>query len=159
MAITSPKYGVKLYSINQPINQSWPLRSEGSLVYHTNCDTWHPFVLVISRNSHLLTSTFASGAAIPVLTICVCRDQEWNHDLSHARQTLYQMTHRACLYSNVNRYNIVNTFALLNANASFVDSLSLWSQAFKQTLWEASWLKRISWVFFQIYGNALFQSR
>ena len=39
--------------------RSWPLSSEGSLACHTYCDTWHPFIMVISEDpwhSHLLLS-------------------------------------------------------------------------------------------------------
>ena len=28
----------------------WPLSSEGSLACHTYCDTWHPFIMVISED-------------------------------------------------------------------------------------------------------------
>ena len=38
---------------------SWPLSSEGSLAWHTYCDTGHPFIMVIFKDlwhSHLLPS-------------------------------------------------------------------------------------------------------
>ena len=28
----------------------WPVSSEGSLAYHTYCDTGHPFIMVISED-------------------------------------------------------------------------------------------------------------
>ena len=40
---------------------SRPLSSEGSLACHTYCDTWHPFIMVISEDSwysHLLPSVW-----------------------------------------------------------------------------------------------------
>ena len=39
----------------------WPFSSEGSLAYHTYCDTGHPFIMVISEDpwhSHLLPSVW-----------------------------------------------------------------------------------------------------
>ena len=40
---------------------SWPLSSEGSLACHTLCDTWYPFIIVISKDPwhlHLLPSVW-----------------------------------------------------------------------------------------------------
>ena len=40
---------------------SWPLSSEGSLACHTYCDTWHPFIMIISEDplhSHLMPSVW-----------------------------------------------------------------------------------------------------
>ena len=48
---TSPLKGCALHS--------WPLSSEGSLTFHTYCNTGHQFIMVISvdpRHSHLLPS-------------------------------------------------------------------------------------------------------
>ena len=39
----------------------WPVSSEGSLAYHTYCDTGHPFIMVISEDlwhSHLMLSVW-----------------------------------------------------------------------------------------------------
>ena len=39
----------------------WPLSSEGSLACHTYCDTWHPFMMVIS-DTHTYCRAFGSRA-------------------------------------------------------------------------------------------------
>ena len=42
---------------------SWPLSSEGSLTYHTHCETGLPFIMVISRtrDTHTCCRAFGSG--------------------------------------------------------------------------------------------------
>ena len=40
---------------------SWPLSSEGSLAWHTYCDTGLPFIMVIS-DTHTYCRAFGSGA-------------------------------------------------------------------------------------------------
>ena len=44
---------------------SWPLNSEGSLAWHTYCDTGHPFKWSSprTRNTHTYCRAFSSGAA------------------------------------------------------------------------------------------------
>ena len=57
---TSPMTGEGLHVLANA-RHLWPLSSEGSLAYHTFCDTGHPFIMVISedpRHSHLLPSVW-----------------------------------------------------------------------------------------------------
>ena len=41
---------------------SWPLSSEGSLACHIYCDMGHPFIMVISEDTHAYCQAFGSGA-------------------------------------------------------------------------------------------------
>ena len=45
----------------------WPLSSEGSLACHTNCDTRHPFIIVISEDTHTCCLAFCSGTVTTCL--------------------------------------------------------------------------------------------
>ena len=54
--VTIADVGLKIFTYSP---HSWPLNSDGSLAYHTYCDTGHPFIIVISEDmchSQLLPS-------------------------------------------------------------------------------------------------------
>ena len=59
--VTITDQGIQMFTYAR---HSWPLSSEGSLSYHTYCDTGHPFIMVISedRDTHTYCRAFSSGA-------------------------------------------------------------------------------------------------
>ena len=66
--------------------QSWPLSSEGSLAFHTYCDTSHQFIMVISEgpgHSHLMLSVWQTK---------VCRGWDSNTNLIYI-----------CIYNRLRR--------------------------------------------------------
>ena len=68
----------------------WPLSSEGSLEWHTYCNTGHPFIMVISEDPwhlHLYCRAFGSGAVFTWFRSVAAGIRTPNLPL--ARRTLY----------------------------------------------------------------------
>ena len=77
---------------------SWPLSIEGPLVCHTNCDTEHPFKIVIFdyQDTSPVAERFAVELSLPSFTtFTVCCGWDSNTQPSkHSKQTLLQYPHR-----------------------------------------------------------------
>ena len=75
----------------------WPLSSEGSSTWHTNCDKGHPFIKVISEDpwhSHLLPSVWQWSCYYLFLRLRSVEAWIRTINLLLAGRTLYRLRHR-----------------------------------------------------------------
>ena len=75
---------------------SWPLSSEDSLMYHTYCDTGHPFIMAIFEDPwHTpFAERLAVELSLHVFTTLVGRSRDSNNQPSLAGELPYPLRHR-----------------------------------------------------------------
>ena len=63
---------------------SWPLSSEGFIAWHSECDTGHPFIIVISEDPlySRIAERLSVDLSLPVFSTSVCRGWDSNTQLS-----------------------------------------------------------------------------
>ena len=66
------------------VQHSWTLSSKGSLVCHTYFDLWHPFIMVISEDTHTYCRAFVTTCFYDRSVVAGVRTP----NLPHARLTL-----------------------------------------------------------------------
>ena len=76
----------------------WSLSSVGSLVYRTNCDTGHSFLMVISEglwHSHLLPSVGSGAFTTYFYDLCLLRLRYQHPTLRMRGKRFYGLRHRS----------------------------------------------------------------